>query len=52
MEILYEDSQLLVCVKPRGIRSVADAGGKPSVASLLAPALSFPSIAWTGRFPA
>lgn len=42
MEILYEDSQLLVCVKPRGIRSVADAGGKPSVASLLAPRALFP----------
>lgn len=29
--ILYEDEQLLVCVKPRGLLSAKDASGKPAV---------------------
>ena len=42
MELLYEDEQLLVCIKPRGILSCKDASGKPSVEDLLAPRTVFP----------
>ncbi len=42
MELLYEDEQLVVCVKPRGILSCKDASGKPSVEDLLAPRTVFP----------
>lgn len=37
MEILYEDHALLVCIKPRGVRSARDASGKPSMADFLPP---------------
>lgn len=40
--IIYEDDALLVCVKPRGVLSAADASGQPSVASLLAPRTLYP----------
>lgn len=40
--ILYEDDRLLVCVKPRGVRSAADASGKCSMAQLLSPRTVFP----------
>lgn len=40
--ILYEDAQLLVCVKPRGVLSAADASGKQSMNTLLAPRRVFP----------
>lgn len=40
--ILFEDAALLVCVKPRGILSAADASGKRSMADLLAPRSIFP----------
>ena len=40
--ILYEDAQILVCVKPRGILSAPDASGKPSMAELLAPRTVYP----------
>ncbi|MBQ6431923.1 MAG: RluA family pseudouridine synthase [Oscillospiraceae bacterium] len=33
--ILYEDEQLLVCVKPRGILAAKDASGKPAVTDSL-----------------
>ncbi len=42
MELIYEDEQLLVCIKPRGILSCKDASGKPSVEDLLAPRTVFP----------
>ena len=40
--VLYEDEQLLVCIKPRGILSCKDASGKPSVEDLLTPRAVFP----------
>ena len=40
--ILYEDAQILVCVKPRGILSAPDASGKPSMAELLSPRTVYP----------
>ena len=40
--ILYEDAQILVCVKPQGILSAPDASGKPSMAELLAPRTVYP----------
>jgi 23S rRNA pseudouridine1911/1915/1917 synthase len=40
--VLYEDEQLLVCIKPRGILSCKDASGNPSVEDLLAPRTVFP----------
>lgn len=42
LTILYEDDHLLVCVKPRGILSAADASGKSSVADLLLPRTTYP----------
>ena len=40
--ILYEDAQLVVCCKPRGVLSAADSSGRESMASLLAPRTVFP----------
>ena len=40
--ILYEDAQILDCVKPQGILSAPDASGKPSMAELLAPRTVYP----------
>ena len=40
--ILYEDAQLVVCCKPRGVLSAADSSGQESMASLLAPRAVFP----------
>jgi len=40
--ILYEDAQLVVCCKPRGVLSAADSSGQESMASLLAPRTVFP----------
>ena len=40
--ILYEDAQILVCVKPRGILSAPDASGKPSMVELLSPRTVYP----------
>ena len=37
VDVIFEDAELVVCVKPQGILSAADASGKPSVAKLLAP---------------
>lgn len=42
LEILYEDALLLVCVKPRGVLSAADASGRRSMADLLAPRTIYP----------
>ncbi len=42
MELLYEDEQLVVCVKPRGVLSCKDASGKPSMEDFLAPRSVFP----------
>ena len=42
MEPIYEDEQLLVCIKPRGVLSCKDASGKPSMEDLLAPRTLFP----------
>lgn len=42
MDVIFEDVQLVVCVKPQGIRSAADASGKPSMADLLAPRSVWP----------
>ncbi len=41
-KIFYEDEQLLICMKPRGVLSCADAGGKCSMNDLLAPRKIFP----------
>lgn len=41
-DILYEDERIVVCVKPQGILSAADASGKPSMAQLLAPRSIWP----------
>ena len=41
-DIKYEDDLLLVCVKPRGILSCRDAGGKVSMEDLLAPRQVYP----------
>ena len=40
--ILYEDAQLVVCCKPRGVLSAADSSGQESMAALLAPRAVFP----------
>ena len=40
--ILYEDAQLVVCCKPRGVLSAADSSGQESMAALLAPRTVFP----------
>ena len=40
--ILYEDAQLVVCCKPRGVLSAADNSGQESMAALLAPRTVFP----------
>ena len=40
MQLLYEDSHLLVCVKPVGILSQRDASGKPNLEDLLQQHLS------------
>ena len=42
MTILYEDADLLVCVKPRDVLSAADASGKRSMPELLSPRTVFP----------
>lgn len=42
MTILYEDADLLVCVKPRGVLSAADASGRRSMPELLSPRAVFP----------
>lgn len=41
-DIKYEDDVLLVCVKPRGVLSCKDAGGKESMEDLLAPRRVYP----------
>ena len=42
MTILYEDADLLVCVKSRDLLSAADASGKRSMPELLSPRTVFP----------
>lgn len=42
MTILYEDDALVVCCKPAGVRSAADASDKRSMADLLAPRKVYP----------
>lgn len=42
MTILYEDADLLVCVKPRDVLSAADASGRRSMPELLSPRTVFP----------
>lgn len=41
-EIMYEDAELLVCIKPRGVLAAADASGKCSMAELLSPRVIYP----------
>lgn len=41
-DVIYEDAELLVCVKPVGVLSCADASGKKSMNDLLAPRQIFP----------
>ncbi len=41
-DIIYEDAELVVCIKPRGVLSCADASGKLSMNELLAPRCVFP----------
>lgn len=41
-DVIYEDELLLVCVKPSGILSCADASGKKSMNDLLAPRTVYP----------
>ena len=40
--VIYEDAQLVVCIKPRGVLSCRDASGKESMNDLLAPREVFP----------
>lgn len=40
--VLYEDEALLVCIKPRGVRSAQDASGKRSMNDLLSPRTIYP----------
>ena len=40
--MIYEDEALVVCVKPRGVLSCADASGKKSMNDLLVPRKVFP----------
>lgn len=42
IKIVHEDGQLLVCVKPRGVLSCADASGKRNMQQLLFPRETFP----------
>ena len=42
LDVLFENDDLLVCVKPRGILSAKDTSGKRSMADLLAPREIFP----------
>jgi len=42
LTILYEDEQLLVCVKPSGVLSAKDASGQENLCDLLAPRQVFP----------
>ena len=41
-DVIYEDAELLVCIKPRGILSCADASGKLSMNDLLFPRTVYP----------
>lgn len=41
-DVIYEDEHLLVCIKPRGILSCADASGKRSMNDLLSPRTVYP----------
>ena len=45
-DVIYEDDELLVCIKPRGILSCADASGKPSMNDILSPRHVFPIHRW------
>lgn len=40
--VIYEDDELVVCVKPRGVLSCADASGKTSMNDLLFPRTIYP----------
>lgn len=40
--VIYEDAQLVVCIKPRGVLSCKDASGKESMHDLLAPREIYP----------
>ncbi len=40
--MIFEDDELLVCVKPRGVLSCADASGKTSMNDLLRPRTVYP----------
>lgn len=41
-DIIFEDEQLVVCIKPRGVLSCRDASGKQCMHDLLAPREIFP----------
>ena len=41
-DVIYEDSRLLVCIKPRGVLACKDASGKLSMNDLLAPREVYP----------
>lgn len=41
-DVIFEDDELLVCVKPRGVLACADASGKESMNDLLAPRKVYP----------
>jgi len=40
--VIFEDEDLVVCIKPRGVLSCADASGKKSMNDLLAPRKVYP----------
>lgn len=42
VSLLFEDAQLLVCIKPRGVLSAKDSSGKKSMDDLLAPRTVYP----------
>lgn len=41
-DVIFEDDALVVCIKPRGVLSCADASGKESMNDLLAPRTVYP----------
>ena len=41
-DVIFEDDALVVCIKPRGVLSCADASGKVSMNDLLAPRTVYP----------
>ena len=48
MEILFEDSEIIVCIKPCGVLSQSDDGARENMISILQEHTG--GIGWTARF--